>query len=182
MSLLAGLITEGEYKQKLEEDGREVFLKLAQDSTSFNEFMNKAFTHLQNISTSTFKTSGKISPSTRKSLRLIWDDYQKGYLDLEEKQDLNENVVGIGAINNPFPTREKSDYELAFEHYSKGEVNEENLEFDQFEEDEFNEEMEEETQPQSPVEWLVNNLDKYVMWTQEAKDLVAKALQREKNI
>ena len=44
---------------------------------------------------------------------------------LEEKQDLNENLVGLGAINNPFPTREKSDYELAFEHFTKGEVNEE---------------------------------------------------------
>jgi hypothetical protein len=44
---------------------------------------------------------------------------------LQEKQDLNENVVGIGAINNPFPTREKSDYELAFEHFTRGEVNEE---------------------------------------------------------
>jgi hypothetical protein len=44
---------------------------------------------------------------------------------LEEKQDLNENIVGLGAINNPFPTREKSDYELAFEHFTKGEVNEE---------------------------------------------------------
>ena len=125
MSFLAGLITEGEYKQKLQEDGREAFLKLAQGSTSFNEFMNKATSHLQNISTSTLKPSGKVSPSLRKSLRLIWDDYQKGYLDLDEKQYLNENVVGIGAINSPFPTREKSDYELAFEHFTKGEVNEE---------------------------------------------------------
>jgi len=35
--------------------------------------------------------------------------------------------------------------------------------------------------PQSPVTWLVNNLDKYVMWDKDAKDLVNKALQMEKN-
>jgi hypothetical protein len=35
----------------------------------------------------------------------------------KNKKSLNENFVGIGAINNPFPTRKKSDYELAFDHY-----------------------------------------------------------------
>ena len=35
----------------------------------------------------------------------------------ESKQQLDENVVGVGAINNPFPTREPNDYELAFEHF-----------------------------------------------------------------
>tara|TARA_Y100001973_G_C5066048_1_gene265077 strand:+ start:81 stop:686 length:606 start_codon:yes stop_codon:yes gene_type:complete len=35
----------------------------------------------------------------------------------ESKQQLDENVVGIGAINSPFPTREPNDYELAFEHF-----------------------------------------------------------------
>jgi len=34
------------------------------------------------------------------------------------KTDLNENFVGMGAINNPFANREKTDYELAFEKYS----------------------------------------------------------------
>ena len=48
----------------------------------------------------------------------------------ESKQQLDENVVGIGAINNPFPTRKPNDYEMAFEHflaekYEKKEVKEE---------------------------------------------------------
>lgn len=34
-----------------------------------------------------------------------------------EKTDLNENFVGIGAINNPFAEREKTDYEMAFDHF-----------------------------------------------------------------
>ena len=37
----------------------------------------------------------------------------------KEKESLNENFVGIGAINNPFADRVKSDYELAFEHFAK---------------------------------------------------------------
>jgi len=41
----------------------------------------------------------------------------------ENKKQLDENFVGIGAINNPFPEREKTDYELAFNHYM-GNINE----------------------------------------------------------
>ena len=33
------------------------------------------------------------------------------------KKQLDENFVGMDAINNPFPTREKAGYETAFEHY-----------------------------------------------------------------
>lgn len=42
----------------------------------------------------------------------------------KNKKSLNENIVSIGAINNPFPKRVKSDYELAFEHFTKGGLNE----------------------------------------------------------
>ena len=35
----------------------------------------------------------------------------------ESKQQLDENVVGIGAVNQIFPTREPNDYEMAFEHF-----------------------------------------------------------------
>jgi hypothetical protein len=46
---------------------------------------------------------------------------------LEEKSSLNENFVGMGAINNPFIEREKTGYETAFEHFlgSKYELKEE---------------------------------------------------------
>ena len=48
----------------------------------------------------------------------------------EEKESLNENqiggIVGIGAIHTP--KREKSDYEMAFEHFmTEGEENEEKV-------------------------------------------------------
>tara|TARA_R110000803_G_scaffold39744_5_gene85755 strand:+ start:174 stop:578 length:405 start_codon:yes stop_codon:yes gene_type:complete len=35
----------------------------------------------------------------------------------KSKQQLDENVVGVGAINPIFAVREPKDYELAFEHY-----------------------------------------------------------------
>ena len=38
-------------------------------------------------------------------------------VEKESKQQLDENVVGIGAINNPFPIHEPNDYEMAFEHF-----------------------------------------------------------------
>jgi hypothetical protein len=41
----------------------------------------------------------------------------------KDKKQLDENFVGIGAINNPFPEREKTDYQLAFDHYM-GNINE----------------------------------------------------------
>jgi hypothetical protein len=41
------------------------------------------------------------------------------------KESLNENFVGMGMVGNIFE-RDKTDYEIAFEHYSKsGTVNEE---------------------------------------------------------
>jgi TolA-binding protein len=50
-----------------------------------------------------------------------------------EKDSLNENFIGIGAINNPFADRTKETYEDAFEHflsqkYSLNEVEEVNEE------------------------------------------------------
>jgi hypothetical protein len=35
----------------------------------------------------------------------------------ENKESLNENFIGIGAINNPFADRKKESYESAFEHF-----------------------------------------------------------------
>jgi hypothetical protein len=69
MQFLSGVITEGEYKAKLEE-------------------LNTSLT--------------------------------------EEKDSLNENFIGMGAINNPFADRKKEKYEDAFEYFlnSKYELNE----------------------------------------------------------
>lgn len=61
---------------------------------------------------------------------------------LEEKSSLNENFVGMGAINNPFIEREKTGYETAFEHFL-GEKYELNEEMEEVEEVSLDEEMKE---------------------------------------
>ena len=83
MQMLAGVITEGEYKAKLEEN----------DST-------------------------------------------------ENKDSLNENFVGMSAINSPFAKREKETYEDAFEHFlsERYETKFENREQDLNEEEDLDEE------------------------------------------
>ena len=61
---------------------------------------------------------------------------------LEEKSSLNENFVGMGAINNPFIEREKTGYETAFEHFL-GEKYELKEEMEEVEEVSLDEEMKE---------------------------------------
>lgn len=69
-----------------------------------------------------------------------WDmlyDENKEYRHNKNKKSLNENFVGMGMVGNIFD-REKTDYELAFEHFTKGtslnEVEEELEESDELEE------------------------------------------------
>jgi len=57
--------------------------KLAKDCTSFNEFKMKALKYLESISKSTFKSSGKLSSYTQRSLKEIWNELNK--------RDTNEN-------------------------------------------------------------------------------------------
>ena len=47
-------------------------------------------------------------------------EYKAKLKENTTKKPLKENFVGIGAINSPFAQREKTDYELAFEHFTKG--------------------------------------------------------------
>jgi hypothetical protein len=54
------------------------------------------------------------------SLKELIDTYINEYVKAySTKESLNENFVGIPAINNIFE-REKTDYEIAFEHFTKG--------------------------------------------------------------
>ena len=69
---------------------------------------------------------------------------------LQEKESLNENFVGMGAINNPFADRKKETYEDAFEHFLSQkytlteEIDEEQAETEEsFEDISLDEEMDE---------------------------------------
>jgi len=63
--------------------------------------------------------------------KAYYDEYLQGasiddLFEIKSKETLNENFVGIPAINNIFD-REKTDYELAFEHFTKGTLLKENI-------------------------------------------------------
>ena len=57
-----------------EEHGSSVLHKLAKSCESFQEFLQKAITHLEKVSPSTLKTSGTVSSSMRRNLKSIWDE------------------------------------------------------------------------------------------------------------
>jgi hypothetical protein len=153
MQMLSGIITESEYKAKLNENIEQLEdyisnlfdMSVPEDTTGqFNgvwekseyadkeayddaEEFNKLIQHLKsNGGKATLEGNPNIM------LRLLPNGDIKFSANLDSmnenkkpksKKSLNENFVGIGAINNPFPTRKKSDYELAFDHYM-GNINE----------------------------------------------------------
>jgi hypothetical protein len=153
MQMLSGIITESEYKAKLNESIEQLEdyisnlfdMSVPEDTTGqFNgvwekseyadkeayddaEEFNKLIQHLKsNGGKATLEGNPNIM------LRLLPNGDIKFSANLDSmnenkksksKKSLNENFVGIGAINNPFPEREKTDYELAFNHYM-GNINE----------------------------------------------------------
>jgi hypothetical protein len=153
MQMLSGIITESEYKEKLNENIEQLEdyisnlfdMSVPEEATGqFNgvwekseyadkeayndaEEFNKLIQHLKsNGGKATLEGNPNIM------LRLLPNGDIKFSANLDSmnenkksksKKSLNENFVGIGAINNPFPEREKTDYELAFNHYM-GNINE----------------------------------------------------------
>jgi hypothetical protein len=115
MQMLSGIITEGEYKEKLEENKFLNFFKKKEDSniSVFKKERDKLINNVNN--------DEKLSDEEKsKSIKDIKDAFMaqvRQYDMLENKKSLNENFVGIGAINNPFAKREKTGYETAFEHF-----------------------------------------------------------------
>jgi hypothetical protein len=153
MQMLSGIITEGQYKEKLNENIEQLEdyisnlfdMSVPEEATGqFNgvwekseyadkeayndaEEFNKLIQHLKsNGGKATLEGNPNIM------LRLLPNGDIKFSANLDSmnenkksksKKSLNENFVGIGAINNPFPVREKTDYQLAFDHYM-GNINE----------------------------------------------------------
>ena len=79
------------------------------------------------------------------------------------KKQLDENFVGMGAINNPFPTREKAGYETAFEHYMG------NIKEDMYSEDE--EEMgAEEMGEENPIDAIMMDVPLFIRMLEYARE------------
>jgi len=118
MQLLSGVITESEYKAKLSEIGM------------FNDpvgYKKSELSDLDKMFTKEYKGNGVyVIYKNGKEVKTIegegnanaWINDEMKKLK-EKKKSLNENFVGIGMVGNIFD-REKTDYELAFEHFTKG--------------------------------------------------------------
>ena len=135
---LAGIITESQYSSKLEELGggmspkrvfkRAVVAKLNKIYNSVdNEELKQKLMDTINPTIDSI-VNGKYGDDIGKypmaDLLDDLDDYLKSITQSiinqsSPKDSLNENFVGMGMVGNIFD-REKTDYELAFEHFTKG--------------------------------------------------------------
>ena len=132
MQMLSGIITEGEYKAKLEEN---TFLNEDKD-------VKKLLKHLEErnktLETARKKAEDKIANEKKKEnpnkdkietyledVEFSKDEIKKNNLAIkslkkDHKDSLNESmiggIVGVGAITQ-IPSRAKTDYEMAFEHF-----------------------------------------------------------------
>ena len=155
MQLLSGVITESEYKAKLEEFNMDQFSFGGQGSSkaSFEDKWNEVpNANKEILKKSTGKEPVKIMASSKGENYVITKGtdgkfYRYQYTQAENpgkpvgpfnseeeakklNESLNENFVGMGMVGNIFD-REKTDYEIAFEHFSKGTSLNEELEEDQ---------------------------------------------------
>jgi DNA repair exonuclease SbcCD ATPase subunit len=131
MQFLSGVITESEYKTKLEE-GKE----LERDIKTFEDKIKTFEKELENAKKKIAKEKSKKNPNQEtierylEDVEFVTDELKKDRQALKsyqkelksKKESLNEHyvaggIVGVGAINNPFEGRKKTDYEMAFEHF-----------------------------------------------------------------
>jgi hypothetical protein len=131
MQLLSGVITESEYKTKLEENSTKEPL-----NENFLELIKNIEDHIKDYIKNAQGMPGYVggqlnSEEQEKVLKLLNTLKYLKQSD-EYKKSLNENFVGMGMVGNIFD-REKTDYELAFEHFAKGtSLNEEMEDEDEF--------------------------------------------------
>ena len=108
-SMIGGIITEGEYKAKLQE---------TQSSSGNLNRVNK--NKALKVGDVTTFSSGKNKGKKVKVVKVLDNGKFEVELLEKEKASLNESmiggIVGIGAINQ-IPPRAKADYEMAFEHF-----------------------------------------------------------------
>lgn len=130
MQFLSGVITEGEYKAKLEE-GKD----LEKAIKTFEDKIKTFEKELENAKKKIAKEKSKKNPNQEtierylEDVEFVTDELKKDRQALKsyqkelksKKESLNEHyvaggIVGIGAITQ-IPSREKTDYEMAFEHF-----------------------------------------------------------------
>lgn len=131
LQMLSGIITESEYKAKLEEGSLSIPSKAEKISDKVikwyekhpNDKMKELLNSVEkNLEKMLSKTTGKNAIKVEEFEKMVKSKYPKPFEDPNYstfKKSLNENFVGMGMVGNIFD-REKTDYEMAFEHFSKG--------------------------------------------------------------
>jgi hypothetical protein len=118
MQMLAGVITEGQYKEKLQENIHDLtpFHK-GSHSTGRPDFNKMTADEIEDYLEKDKDNPGGLYGRSLSIVKHILDKKRK---EETEKNSLNEHaiggIVGIGAINQ-IPSRAKADYEDAFEHF-----------------------------------------------------------------
>ena len=135
MQMLSGIITESEYKAKLKKNKSPLnenlkFSQIEKDRKYFDTTNFGIFKIGDEVFVDTVRNLGnevviELSNNKEQSDSIKGDlEDEVEVFDNDMKESLNENFVGIGMVGNIFD-REKTDYEIAFEHFSKGKMNEE---------------------------------------------------------
>jgi hypothetical protein len=135
MQMLSGIITEGEYKAKLKKNKSPLnenlkFSQIEKDRKYFATTNFGIFKKGDEVFVDTVRNLGnevviELSNNKEQSDSIKGDlEDEVEVFDNDMKESLKENFVGMGMVGNIFD-REKTDYEIAFEHFSKGKMNEE---------------------------------------------------------
>jgi hypothetical protein len=181
MQMLSGIITESEYKAKLKKNKSPLnenlkFSQIEKDRKYFATTNFGIFKKGDEVFVDTVRNLGnevviELSNNKEQSDSIKGDlEDEVEVFDNDMKESLKENFVGMGMVGNIFD-REKTDYEIAFEHFSKGkmneEIDEEQAETEESFEDVFLDETEEiklqENQDiPNDIEWEIEDLGDWV--------------------
>jgi hypothetical protein len=157
MQMLSGIITESEYKAKLEEGKFSLMKNTSKEARASD--IDQSDTEYIITRQKRDKVAKEMFGKTYKECDSRQRDKVRSQL---EKESLNENFVGMGMVGNIFD-REKTDYEMAFEHFL-GErylTNFENREQDPYKMEEGKEkidEMDEDDELEDLIDWAQTKL------------------------
>ena len=174
MQMLAGVITEGQYKEKLQENIHDLtpFHK-GSHSTGRPDFNKMTADEIEDYLEKDKDNPGGLYGRSLSIVKHILDKKRK---EETEKNSLNEHaiggIVGIGAINQ-IPSRAKADYEDAFEHFlgERYEVkpNRERDDIEDINEEEVEEEVNEGLPDSDNIDELIEMLELYISNLKELK-------------
>jgi len=143
MQMLAGIITESEYKAKLQENKsvNDIIRNLSstydlstfesfKDEIEYSDLMDEIIAQMNGGVELDYNNMDQdeinnlVDPIKKQVDDYVFEKFNKKIFNktssFENKDSLNEHFIGMGAINSPFIERKKETYEDAFEHFLGG--------------------------------------------------------------